>query len=531
MGKINILGDIHIQQLLDLCITTEINEHGTTCFTGIISEDEKENLLQNPVRFITISYEEDLRDETDVIVLFAGQIQKYTLKGEDGIYTIKAECLSSSVEFDKEKRFRSFQNTEMTYSNLFREISGKGRTILAIKNKYKKLSYPMIQYEETDWEFIKRMAGQMNAIIVPDVCHLYPQIAIGAVHGKTYELKNLECYDYEMVSKIEDTQKDQKIMLPMLSLEMNENKDIQLCDYFLCQGNLWMVLKKEIKYVKGELICKYWGGKEQLKIPNVFFNHNLCGLRLCGKVVRVVGEKIKVQLDIDKENGSQAYFLFPYLPVTGNGMYAMPEVGSTIYLYFPDNNEKNVFLIDCLPFKNKKDEIAEHRFWEILGKKEMAFLPKEWSISTKSHMAKMMDTRNLKIGSEGLLKMCAKGKIILNSEGFAFFNGEMSIHSEYNGGSVDYIHMEGVECAIKAKHFWSSDLARKAQNMKKINLETIWRAKELTKTVLPKVIGAIPSSVVNGIGGKVLGGIPGCGSNIKDLDISVAIGVVEGKEN
>lgn len=85
--------------------------------------------------------------------------------------------------------------------------------------------------------------------------------------------------------------------------------------------------------------------------------------------------------------------------------------------------------------------------------------------------------------------------------------------------------------STKAKHFWSSDLARKAENMKKTDLETIWKAKELTKAVLPKVIGAIPSSVANGIGGKVLGGIPGCGSNIKDLDISVAIGVVEGKEN
>lgn len=85
--------------------------------------------------------------------------------------------------------------------------------------------------------------------------------------------------------------------------------------------------------------------------------------------------------------------------------------------------------------------------------------------------------------------------------------------------------MEGVECTIKTGKFLTSDAGRKAEQVMHFDLKMAWRAAETAKNTIRKVLGAIPPSTAEGIGGKVLGGIPGFDGDGLDFDISKISGV------
>ena len=46
----------------------------------------------------------------------------------------------------------------------------------------------LIQYQETDWKFLKRMASQLGLPLVPDTGYYYPRFYIGLPEGEKQEL-------------------------------------------------------------------------------------------------------------------------------------------------------------------------------------------------------------------------------------------------------------------------------------------------------------------------------------------------------
>ncbi|MFQ8776468.1 MAG: hypothetical protein ACLR78_01970 [Roseburia sp.] len=51
-------------------------------------------------------------------------------------------------------------------------------------------------------------------------------------------------------------------------------------------------------------------------------------------------------IDTD-QNAATAYF-YQWVPDTGSVMYCMPEKGTTVSLYFPDEDERNAIAVSCI---------------------------------------------------------------------------------------------------------------------------------------------------------------------------------------
>ena len=81
---------------------------------------------------------------------------------------------------------RSFQDIHMTYQELFKRIGGRERRILPLCQGMGEIGTPLIQYEETDWEFCRRIASRFCSVVIPDISEYYPQIAVGVIGGKQY---------------------------------------------------------------------------------------------------------------------------------------------------------------------------------------------------------------------------------------------------------------------------------------------------------------------------------------------------------
>lgn len=521
MDKIIVSGDISVNQLLQLHIITEVNEHGKAFFSGIISKQISQNILKKSICSVIIRCE----SETDETILFAGQIQKYVLKRKGDVCYLEAECFSTSKVFDEKKRSRSFQDVRLTYGKLYQQIAGKGRNLLVTKDGNIEIPHPFIQYEETDWDFLKRIAGHQKAVVIPDVCHMYPQVSIGMIQGKTYEMDEQESCEVEKNIKKWRHQNSLDSKACENTLKIEGALNINLCDKIIYNGVKLVVLKKEVKLSNEMLICSCWIGKEQLEIINLNFNHDLCGLRLAGKVEAVVGEKIKIRLTIDGINDTQELFQYKYLPITGNGMYAMPETGSIVHLYFPDNNEKNAFVVDCQSSKPLEGVTYNYRYLKTAEKNVLGLLPSELSIKTRSNEVKIFDKSGIDFFTKKKVRLSAKEDIIIRNKGILNLHAKESVFMEYNNGNHDYILMEGVECTIKTKIFLASDAGRKTEQVERYDPKLAWRAAETAKNTVSKVLGAIPSNAVEGIGGKILGGIPSYENVGMEIDISKVAGV------
>ena len=126
----------------------------------------------------------------------------------------------------------------------------------------------------------------------------------------------------------------------------------------------WITAGKETVFKNGMLETQYWFGRTgDWKLPFIG-NHRLQGVTLRGKVLRRVGERIKLWLDMDPEQPEEKAYWYPYLPDTGNILYAMPEKGVEMALYFPNDREKDGIVTHSFSEKEQ-----EKRIWDTSIKK------------------------------------------------------------------------------------------------------------------------------------------------------------------
>lgn len=95
---------------------------------------------------------------------------------------LSAESLDEVM--DQKKRSRSFQDPELTRTQIIREVLAEYGGTLQCENPSVKIGASVLQYEETDWEFCRRMAGSMGFGIFGHVESACPQITVGPVKGK-----------------------------------------------------------------------------------------------------------------------------------------------------------------------------------------------------------------------------------------------------------------------------------------------------------------------------------------------------------
>ena len=97
------------------------------------------------------------------------RVRYYGNKGYRFIIT----CYSKSQLMDREKKYRAFQDTNMSYSEIIQEILVDYKTtenskveVLMNKKSEEKIKELIVQFDETDWEFLIRIASHLGLSII-----------------------------------------------------------------------------------------------------------------------------------------------------------------------------------------------------------------------------------------------------------------------------------------------------------------------------------------------------------------------------
>ncbi|MBC2582570.1 contractile injection system protein, VgrG/Pvc8 family, partial [Clostridium sp. DJ247] len=159
-GNISLVCPYEIQSMIELKIIKEVNNHSKLYFTGIIPEEKKDE-------YISIATSKDkievnlLSNGSVVRALFKGLVSNIKVKAVNNIYYLEVEGVSCTYDLDVKLKCRSFQNKNMSYTELIEKVlsSYAGADYMNLAAEGKNLGRFVLQYNETDWQFLKRIAS------------------------------------------------------------------------------------------------------------------------------------------------------------------------------------------------------------------------------------------------------------------------------------------------------------------------------------------------------------------------------------
>ena len=110
-------------------------------------------------------------------VLFSGFVEKIICKKENQFLQIEIEGISATERLDRYKKRQSFQNTGMTYRQVIHKVlTGQDQVRFRWNLKEDRaIGVPLIQYDETDWTFLKRLCSHFHESLFSDCRTRHPQ--------------------------------------------------------------------------------------------------------------------------------------------------------------------------------------------------------------------------------------------------------------------------------------------------------------------------------------------------------------------
>ena len=113
-----------------------------------------------------------------------------------GSLVVEITCISKSVLLDRIPRYRSFQDPSLTYSEIAEEINknygANGEKIISVGEDMKEVPRMTIQYNETDWEYLKRLASYTGQPVMP----YYDKVLVGFLKNQAVQTPNTTYSQY-----------------------------------------------------------------------------------------------------------------------------------------------------------------------------------------------------------------------------------------------------------------------------------------------------------------------------------------------
>ncbi|WP_338555019.1 contractile injection system protein, VgrG/Pvc8 family [Paenibacillus sp. KS-LC4] len=436
------LADIHMtespyEQITALKIVKEVNEHIQLTLSGIVPESKLDVYIERisdnePIEVYTQTEESGKR------TLFHGIITNARIQVVQNVRTLTIEAHSRTFLMDLKKETRSYQNGQQTYEQILNELAADypNANVVDEASQGKAIGGLIMQYQETDWAFAKRLASHFHM----------PLLAISAMPGirfyaglpeaggevvlteSNYTIRK-EMGTYKQLaenSKASFTEQGRMIY------EVTSHTAVELGSAVQFQRRSLFVYRVEARTEQGLLVYHYDLREREGFRCGTRYLEEITGISLFGTIAGVEKDKVKLKLKID---GGGADTWFPYSTVysspDGSGWYCMPEIGDEARLYFPDAEEKNAFAASSVDVASsdttKRSDPAVKSISTKYGK-QIVFQPGAVEIIGGGQMLlRLTDDGGIEINSDKKIMLSAVEDIEITSEANILIQGETGI--------------------------------------------------------------------------------------------------------
>lgn len=398
----------------------QINEHAAVRLAGYIPFGRKEEYMQVARKQEWVRVAAATEDSSESTV-FCGIVEKMEMKVKGGTCRMELALRSGTVRMDANKRIRSFQNTDMLYNDVLdicrQGYSNAEKIMTAAKGE--KIGQFIMQYRETDWEFVKRLASMKHTVLVADCSTCGEKYYFGlpdrknTVQGDSIEYSS--CYDFEMSRAVNGSPN------AAMSYIWESREACGLGDCGIIDGHQMFIWKIESRMQGNTLyhVC-HMLPKAGFQV-SMRFNSHLSGASLFGVMQGVSGEKVRLEITEDGNKGKTGVYWFPYAtPYSsqdGTGWYCMPENGDKVRLYFPTEKEQDAYAVSAYHEGEAvfRTEPAR-KFWRNKEGKEIQLAPDKILLTNNDGTyVELSDQKGVEIVSGGAVTLSAGGSLRISS--------------------------------------------------------------------------------------------------------------------
>lgn len=405
---------------LKFLMTKEIGNHTRISFSGQVSRIDAE-------KYLNISDNQTVEVYLDTKKIFLGYIESINLKQAAQDYYIEGTACSVSLELDVQKKIRTFQDENLKYEELIKTIVEENEFQLDLDAEIKgAIEFPIIQYRETDWEFLKRIASRFHKEI--KVNSTQKILYIGKVerqketiHNPVYTIeKDIKMYRNILVNEDETVTSNN-----YTSYNLQSETILEPGDHVNFFDSEYEVRVCKITTTGSEILGEYKIYSPEKYIIPVIKNINISGKSFRCEVLKAQGNKVKLCLtELNDEKNQEKAYLFPYAtPYSSDGttgFYIMPEIGDIVLLSFPSDREDQAIITGSV--RNEASEGDKHtdpniKYIRTKNGKEIMFDEKSIKISAldaKVHI-QLIDDKGIMVYSEKDIIIQSKGNLTIAS--------------------------------------------------------------------------------------------------------------------
>jgi len=340
-SDLKFISSFAMEKILDFQTWEDPGEHARGNFRLLLSENGTDiNSMNAPIQL--------LGQGNTAGALFSGYPEKVEIKEERGYRIADIQAVSGTILLDQKKSNRVFQKKVQTYMGIAGIVTADTEhSACILPGSDMRTGGTLIQYQETDWRFLKRMASQLGLSLVPDTSYYYPRFYFGLPEGEKKELGEIIscdlCFDgryYAVSGKCLVDRED------FICYDVVTRTSLSLGDRVTYEGRELLVSRKKTELAGGEVIFTYrLAGNSYAWVPWED-NPDYTGMSFVGSIVGTQGEQVEVAFDIDKTAaGGNRY---GFAPATGNLMYCMPQKGTKTSLYIGNGDEAQGIATGCI---------------------------------------------------------------------------------------------------------------------------------------------------------------------------------------
>lgn len=285
-------------------------------------------------------------------LLFAGKITDARMVNDRGLCCLNLKALSYTMEWSLASVSQSFLNLDATYNQVMDKVleNQPNAEIKDCVTNGAVIPDFLLQYEESDWDFLSRLASCFGTFLIPD-CR--------SDHGRAYfgipDLGEEYVLDGEDYQEIKDLDGYYRIgfmlgILPQehMGWEVTARCHLSLGQRVRFKGISTIVTNIRYCTVDGELVRSYKLKREKGVVCPPRKNPHIFGMSIPATVKERSGNCVRVHFHIDPVydiSPNTKYFTYA---IESSFIYCMPEVGSQVHIYFPSDDEKDAVAVHAV---------------------------------------------------------------------------------------------------------------------------------------------------------------------------------------
>ena len=324
-----------------------LNDHAFLSIKFLVEEETSEEFVNLASVFPVIIRE---KVYTKGQIIFQGKAENVYTRVERGLSYLYFDAYSYSKEWERIEKSRSFLNGNMSYMDVARKVLSDYEKA-DIKDEITQnalIPELLLQYEESDWVFLRRLASHFGTYLIADCRDACGKVYFGIPYMN---------YGTELTNQDYSLEKDylhySKVLMPEGILPQESSQWKIKTRQFLFMGEELtinqipaVVTEVDIVLEKGELVYRYTLSRRAGIRREKEINPRIYGMSIPATVKERSGNRVRVQFDIDKEYDPAGKF-FTYA-IESSSFYCMPEIGSRVHIYFPEHDEQSAIAVHAI---------------------------------------------------------------------------------------------------------------------------------------------------------------------------------------